>query len=91
MACIDNIKLEEIPLYECCLLCIHNNKKTKEIFKQLLNLMKILGYNNDMIITQQCPFAYLLKTYYNNLKIKILDQHKYFNRNNHNTNRRNYS
>jgi len=91
MASMNNIKLEEIPLYECCLLCIHNNEKTKEIFKQLLNLMKILGYNNDMIITQQCPFAYLLKTYYNNLKIKILNQHNYFNRYMHNTKRRNNS
>lgn len=91
MAKIDNINLSNIPLYECCIIGIKNNKETKELFNNLLLLMKFLGENGNMIVTQQCPFAYLLKTMYSNLKIGIIEQSKYFIRFNHNTNKRNYT
>lgn len=82
----DNIQLTSVPLYECCVMCIHNDEITKMIFDSLLELMSLLGVNGNMIVTQQCPFAYLLATYYNDLKIGYINQNKYFTRYIHNTN-----
>lgn len=91
MAKTDNINLSNIPLYECCLMGIKNNKETQNIFNNLLSLMKLLGENGNMIVTQQCPFAYLLKTVYPSIKIGIINQHKYFIRYEHNSNKVNKS
>ena len=51
MAKLNNIKLKDIPLYECCVLGIKNDEKTREIFNNLLLLMKLLGENGNMIVT----------------------------------------
>ena len=87
MAEKDNIKLSDIPLYECCVIGIKNNKETKELSNTLLLLMKFLGENGNMIITQQCTFAYMLKVFYPNLKIGNINQYKFFTRYLHNSNK----
>lgn len=87
MAKNDGIKLTDIPLYECCVICIKNNKETKELFNSLLSLMRLLGENGNMIVSQQCTFAYLIKTFYPYLKIGKINQNKFFTRYIHNSNK----
>ena len=91
MAQKDKKVLTDIPLYECCVMCIHNNELTRILFNSLLTLMRMLGVNGNMIVTQQCPFAYLLATYYDALRIGYIDQSKYFIRYFHNTNTVNHT
>lgn len=86
MAKHDNIKLTDIPLFECCILCVKNNTETKDLFSTLLSLMKLLGDNGNMIMTQQCPFAYLLKVMYPSFKIGTINQNKFFTRYAHGSN-----
>lgn len=86
MAEHNKIELTEVPLFECCVMCVKNDANTQEIFSNLLALMKLLGENGKMIATQQCPFAYLLKVFYPDLKIGFIDQHKFFIRYIHNSN-----
>lgn len=87
MAKNDGIKLSNVPLYECCVIAIKNNKEIKELFNSLLSLMKLLGENGNMVVTQQCTFAYLIKTFYPNLKIGKINQNKFFTRYIHNSNK----
>lgn len=87
MAKNDGIKLSDVPLYECCVIAIKNNKETKGLFNNLLSLMNLLGENGNMVVTQQCTFAYLIKTFYPNLKIGKINQNKFFTRYIHNSNK----
>lgn len=87
MAKQDNIDLSSVPLYECCVMGIKNDKQTREMFSSLIALMKLLGENGNMIVTQQCPFAYMLKRFYPQLKIGYINQHDFFIRHFHNSNK----
>lgn len=80
---VSNTLLNQIPVYECCAMLIKNNDFTKHIFYANLDLMKIFGIENKLIITQQCTFSYLLYTFFKNLKIGHIKTGTYFNRFHH--------
>lgn len=77
---LDNIELYNIPVFEGNILLFSNNIICKNIANDVLNLMKKLSINNDLIITNQCPLSYIMYKKYSYIKYFNIKQANYFNR-----------
>lgn len=89
MAKHDGVNLDNVPLVESCMFLIHNNDCGKELCNTVLNYMKFLGNDNNLIITNQCPLSYILHLYHKNefTLVGINFQKQFFNRYEHNCNK----
>lgn len=91
MAKTDKINLENVPLYETCVVIHKNTNICKVIGQTNLKYMKFLGNNGNLIITNQCPLSYIMSLYFKSRKIFYINQFEYFNRYTHNTQKINKS
>lgn len=80
LAMIDNIDLKEVKLYEGNILFFKNTDLSKNICADVLNYMKLLSNDDNLIITNQCVLSYIIHKNYNKYNIKNIDQFTYFNR-----------
>lgn len=89
MAKHDKINLKDIQLIESCVFFIHNNSFCKELCLIVIDYMKLLGDNGNLIITNQCPLSYIISLYYKDecIFIDYNVQKLFFNRYEHNTNK----
>ena len=81
----DRISLSDVKLYETCLILYNNDELCRKICEINLKYMRFLGDGNDMIITNQCPFSYVMHKFFGGTKIFSINQKGYFNRYSHNS------
>lgn len=88
MAQIDGLNLNTVRLYETNCIIFKNNDFCRNLGKENIDYMKLLGTAGDMIITNQCPFSYMMTRNYRDAKIMLINQNDWFNRYSHNSNSR---
>lgn len=81
-----NYDLNTNFLIEGCIICYNANENAKYLCKVLIEFMKLLGTDGNLIMTNQCPLSLLLKTLCNDVKYSFLNQNTYFIRYKHNSN-----
>ena len=85
MAKIDGLNLNTVRLYETSCMIYKNNDLCRYIGEENLDYMKILGTGGNMIITNQCPFSYIMTKDYSNAKVFLMKEQDWFNRFGHNS------
>lgn len=89
MSSVDKIKLSDVKLYETSVILFKNTELCRQICKTQLKYMKLLGTDGQLIVTNQCPFSYIIHKYFKNMSIYEIQRNKYYNRYIHNTKRLN--
>lgn len=75
------------PLYESCVMFIHNNKSTIKLFTDTYEFMNRCGENGSLFISNQIPLSILLGTNNYISNVSQLNTEPYFTRYYHNSNR----
>lgn len=82
------ISLKDIFLYESNVIVFKRTDLCADLCRTVLKLMKMLGENNKLVMTNQCVLSFVLATLHNNVKIKLLEFNKFFTLFHHNTTRK---
>ena len=88
LAAYEHVNLEDVMEFEGCIFLLHNDKFCKELCETLIDYMRFLGSDGNLIITNQCPLSYIIHQFYKE-HIGIINfniQKNFFIRYEHNTN-----
>lgn len=83
MASVFGAKLFAGPLYETCCMVWPNIPSVVKLGDCTFNIMLKLDEPNDPWLSNQLVLAMLLQTAFTNIKVKLLNQHDWFNRYGH--------
>ena len=81
IASYHNIKLNEIPVFESCVIGYSNTKSCKEFCNKVLAYMKFLGEDGQLIITNQCVISLIMRIH--PISFKYIIQNDFFSRYRH--------